>query len=156
MKRTPLNRKTGLNPGGPIRKKRAKGVSAILKEEVERKLTRTQLIKLCDSAWGRLVKLMAGGKCEWCPKDGLDPHHMVLQRHMATRFLPENGVFLCKGCHMHFHDKESDTGWEWMRKNRPESYNKVRLLKVVIVRHRPAELRVILEGLRERLREFGE
>ena len=151
MKQTPLKRNT------PLRKKRrAKTHDAIIKEaSTGRKLTRSQLIKLCDPIWSKLVKLHAHGLCEWCGKPAADSHHMLSRRNMSTRFKPENGVALCKGCHLHFHNNESLTGWEKLKEQRPESYEVICLFKGVEAKYGVEDLRTILADLRAKVKEFG-
>lgn len=152
MKRTPLKRST------PLRKKaRAKTHNAIVKEAAAgRKLTRTQLIKLCDPIWSKLVKLHAHGKCEICPAEAIDSHHMVGRRHMALRWRIENGMALCRGCHLNFHNKESLTAWTLLKEKRPLSLGVVEELQYTTVKWGVADLRAIYEGLKAQLKEFGQ
>lgn len=150
MKQTPLKRKTPLRP-----KRRAKTHTAIEKEIANgRKPTRTQLIKLCDIQWGKLVKLHANGLCELCGKPGRDPHHMVSRRHVALRWAPENGVFLCCGCHLNFHHKESLTAWRFLWDKRPLSYEHVLANQYVTVHWGVADLTAILADLKAQVKEF--
>jgi hypothetical protein len=152
VKRTPLK------PGGPLRKKkRAKTHDAIKKEELlGRSLTRQQLIKLCDVQWSKLVKLNVDRVCEWCGKPAMDSHHMLSRRNMSTRFKPENGVALCKGCHLHYHNNEPITGWHKFQEQRPESYATTMLFKGVEAKYSVLELRAILADLREQVKRFEE
>lgn len=140
-----------------MRKKKVKSPIAIQKQEANgQKLTSTQVIKLADIQWAKLVKLHAGYKCEWCGAIGVDAHHMVSRRHAATRLLPENGVCLCKGCHMRFHNKESLTGWAMYEAQRPESFRLVSMLRNVTCKRGVAELRAILADLREKAKVFDQ
>lgn len=147
MKRSPLKRKSAI--------RRVKAPKAIARAESNgQTLTKSQVQKLADMEWAILVKLHAHGLCEWCGKPAQDAHHMVSRRHAATRHLPENGVALCKGCHLHFHNKESLTGWELFQTSRPESYRLVGLLRRAECKRSVHGLREILADLREKIAAF--
>lgn len=61
---------------------------------------RKSLLKICDELWSKLVKIRAGFRCEYCwRKDHLNSHHIFSRNNRATRFLLENGICLCVGCH---------------------------------------------------------
>lgn len=79
----------------------------------------------CDVLWAKAVKLRAEGLCEFCAKPGADSHHMVGRTAVYLRHALPNGVFLCKGCHFRFHNRESLFLWDWMRVHRPEDYQYV-------------------------------
>jgi hypothetical protein len=147
LKRSPLKRKSPLVPG--FKTKKVKTVQAIKNSEAKgNTLSRGQLIKLCDVEWAKLVKLNAGYKCEWCGADAKDAHHMVSRRHAATRHDPLNGVALCKGCHLHFHNAESLTGWDKFRTGRPLSYSAVFSARYDTVKFGTHDYRNVLEMLR--------
>lgn len=53
-----------------------------------------------DIAWSRLVKLRAGGKCEYCGKSSpLNSHHIYSRSKKSTRWDVDNGICLCVGHH---------------------------------------------------------
>lgn len=159
-----MKRRKPLRSSGPIARKpraktgkKAKSPMAIQRQEEQgQKLTSSQIIKLADIQWAKLVKLHANYVCEWCGAPGVDAHHMVGRRHAATRLLPENGVCLCKGCHIRFHTKESLTGWAMFEAQRPESFRLVSMLRNVTCKRGVAELRTILEDLRAKVKEFDQ
>lgn len=86
MKRTPLRRKS--------------------------KAPKAVLVRQADSLWAWAVKVRAKGMCEQCGKPGSDAHHMKSRKSHLLRWDLRNGVFLCKGCHMRFHNQESWTLWQ--------------------------------------------
>jgi 5-methylcytosine-specific restriction endonuclease McrA len=54
----------------------------------------------------RLACLMAaGGSCAKCGSAGarLEWHHVITRRVRALRWIPENSVALCVGCHRWYH-----------------------------------------------------
>jgi len=56
--------------------------------------------KKLDDAWSLLVKLVAGGKCEYCGKESpLNSHHVYSRSKLSTRWYIDNGVCLCVGHH---------------------------------------------------------
>jgi 5-methylcytosine-specific restriction endonuclease McrA len=107
----------------PLRRKRSKRVNTF--QAARRKastgaiLENNELKMLLDSAWSRLVRDRVEGLCEWCGKPGCEAHHMVSRsKSLFLRHRLENGVYLCKGCHLRFHNTESHTGWELFVKQR--------------------------------------
>jgi len=40
--------------------------------------------------------------CEWCGARGCDPAHIIPRKFLKTRHLLENGLFLCRECHIKF------------------------------------------------------
>ena len=86
------------------------------------KKPKAKLVREADALWSQLVKDRAKGICELCGKPGQDAHHMNSRRSHFTRWDARNGVFLCKGCHLRFHSRESYSCWEWFEKTRPEDW----------------------------------
>ncbi len=163
MKRKPLVRKVGLSAkpavksksGVTARKKPVKTIQAIRNAEAGGKgLSAIQTKKLCDSEWAKLVKLNANGLCEFCGKPGVDPHHLVSRRHAFLRHNPLNGALLCKGCHLHWHDVETLTGWEIIRTKRPLSYQACMSGKNATYQPRVNDFRATLEKLRAEIAKF--
>lgn len=102
-------------PGNGTRKSRTK------KTPTKAKIAKLE--KEAMSLWGQVVRKRAGGKCEWCGAPGQDAHHMVTRsKSRYLRHASSNGCFLCKSCHMKFHNKEADTGWRLFEKQRPADY----------------------------------
>lgn len=66
-----------------------------------------------------------GYKCVRCGKGQglarLQPSHVIGRRHLCTRWLPENLLSLCGGCHMWWHEYPSLSG-PWFIKNWPERH----------------------------------
>lgn len=55
-----------------------------------------------DKIWEYMIKSSAGWRCELCgdANNGLDAHHVILRRHLWTRWDKRNGVAVCQGgCH---------------------------------------------------------
>ena len=58
-------------------------------------------VKECDDLWKAKVKERAGGKCEKCGKDKyVQAHHILPRTYWGARFDLENGVALCRSCHI--------------------------------------------------------
>ena len=53
-----------------------------------------------DIAWSKLVKLIAGNKCEYCGKTSyLNSHHIYSRSKRSVRWDVKNGICLCVGHH---------------------------------------------------------
>ncbi len=64
--------------------------------------SRKDLIKKLDIAWAKKIKEMAGA-CAICGKESfLNAHHIFSRRYMSTRWDLDNGITLCRGCHLYF------------------------------------------------------
>ena len=54
-----------------------------------------------DAAWSKLVKLIAGSKCEHCRSaKALNSHHIYSRSKKSVRWKTINGICLCVGCHI--------------------------------------------------------
>lgn len=60
-------------------------------------------------------------KCVRCGSDKIQWCHIIGRRHLCTRWLPENALTLCAGCHMWWHEYPSLSGL-WFAKNWPERH----------------------------------
>lgn len=139
------------------RKKPVKTVSAIKnREKGGGSLTSQQLAKLCLNAWSKLVKLHANHKCEWCGDPATQSHHMRAKAQgNKLKYALENGVALCYGCHVEFHQKDSLKGWLLFQEQRPESYRFVRESTHEPVQMKTGDYRELLADLREQIKAFG-
>ena len=66
-----------------------------------------------DIAWSYLVKLRAGGKCEYknCGKTKpLNSHHIFSRSNRSVRWAVENGICLCVGHHTFSNDSAHKNG----------------------------------------------
>ena len=80
------------------------------------------LRKRCDALWAQVVKWRAKSICEQCGRKGDEAHHMRSRTAAFTRHDLRNGVYLCKGCHLRFHNRESLSLWQWFEANRPDDF----------------------------------
>lgn len=65
---------------------------------VSKSATRAEEVK-CDKLWSEYVNVRFNGRCARCNAVASDPHHCVPRRVLATRWMPHNGVLLCRKCH---------------------------------------------------------
>lgn len=75
-------------------------------------------IKKLDTLWAKRVKERAGYKCEYCQEEGrkiagptgawLEAAHIVGRTYRTTRWLLENGMCLCSGCHRSYDEHRPD------------------------------------------------
>jgi len=84
------------------------------KKHTKKKSGKTDWDKMALKLWSLIVRQRAGG-CELCNKEadfdkygrqvkGTDAHHLVGRRNFLHRYSLNNGVCLCKGCHMYSRD----------------------------------------------------
>lgn len=92
---------------------------------------RTNLKKYLDDKWREAVREKAGNICERCGRThGLEAHHVIGRRHMATRHLLENGILLCKNCHYNVAHQNSGLFDQWaVGKRGQEWFDRLQMLK---------------------------
>lgn len=75
-------------------------------------------IRLADAQVSRLVRDMAGQRCERCHRSSdqvqLTCSHFYGRRHESTRMDLENLASLCVGCHQYFEGEKNGDYLEWM------------------------------------------
>jgi 5-methylcytosine-specific restriction endonuclease McrA len=89
-----------------------------------------------DELWAGLVKERDRYTCQRCQivfpegrRQGLHAHHAVASRgHRRTRWMLENGVALCFGCHMWAHANSLDFAEMMRDRLGAEAYDELRLL----------------------------
>ena len=75
--------------------------------------------KQLDDLWAKAIK-QRDKQCWRCASTAdLQAHHIISKRHKATRWLPKNGMTLCRKHHLYWwHSKDPKTGvevWEWFK-----------------------------------------
>ena len=85
------------------------------------------LEKQMDIAWSLLVKIKAGGRCEYCGKSKpLNSHHVFSRANKSVRWRVDNGVCLCVGHHIGVDfsaHKTPTTFSKWIVKKRGEQWH---------------------------------
>lgn len=79
---------------------------------------RKKLKKKCDALWSKVTKIVwkrhHGDMCAWCKvRPGQHSDHIANRWRHATRWVVENCVFLCAGCHL-FRKKREPAEWAAM------------------------------------------
>lgn len=111
-----------------------------------------------DEAWSTLVKLLAGGKCEYCGKQAyLNSHHVFSRSKKSTRWSVNNGVCLCVGHHTFsstFSAHKTPTEFtEWIRNKRGEQwYVNLRISAHGTVKWSNFEKEIILKDLEDQIK----
>ena len=83
--------------------------------------------KICDRLWKEAIKKRAGGQCEWCmSRQVLQGHHIFSRTYWSVRFDLENGVCLCRYCHIFRLKKENTEFWKWIKTIRDIEYLELR------------------------------
>ena len=102
--------------------------------------------KECDNLWSQKVKHLAGYKCEKCGKTKyVQAHHIVPRTNHALRYDIENGVALCRACHLYWAHKDTIDFYNWAKTIRDFKY-------LESARHRQSKndyqaIKLYLEGL---------
>lgn len=111
-----------------------------------------------DKLWSILVKLNAGGKCEYCGKyEGLNSHHIFSRSNRATRWDEQNGVCLCVSHHVFgtFSAHKAPIEFaEWLKEKRGEQWYealRIRARKALVQKSDYAEIRADLQSKIDKL-----
>jgi hypothetical protein len=60
----------------------------------------SRLRRVADALFRRVVRLVAGGRCERCRRQpGTDTAHVIPRSYKATRWDTLNAFWLCRACH---------------------------------------------------------
>jgi hypothetical protein len=89
-----------------------------------------------DKLWADLVKERDGYTCQRCHtiypegrRQGIHAHHIFGRSRRSTRFLIENGISLCMGCHIYCHSNPLEFH-EWMQDRLGAGYEDLRSLSL--------------------------
>lgn len=113
--------------------------------------------KKLDEAWSKLVKLVAGNKCEYCGKTTyLNSHHIYSRSKRSTRWHIPNGSCLCVSHHTFnsgFSAHKTPLEFtEWIIDRRGEDwYNELRTKAHTVEKLHIHEKRELLIYLNERI-----
>jgi len=116
--------------------------------------------KKLDDAWSTLVKLEAGGKCEYCGSASpLNSHHVYSRSKLSTRWEIVNGVCLCVGHHTFssgFSAHKTPTEFtEWIKEKRGDAwYSELRLKAHQTVKLHKHEKEELLKSLKEKIQQY--
>lgn len=86
----------------------------------------TTLRRKCHTKWAEAVKRRDSNRCVLCGMTThLNAHHIITKRVFATRYVVDNGVTVCAGCHTFRIASVHKSPWilyEWLEQNRPAQY----------------------------------
>jgi hypothetical protein len=126
LKRTRLERKTGIKRKAPAKARKA-GPTGSAPPKTKKRRVKSPERKLddkLDRAWSLAVRHLAGNKCEMCGKDEvLHAHHLKSRVGRRLRWDIRNGVSLCPKHHMFGSDSahKDPLGFaDFMRSHRPK------------------------------------
>lgn len=90
---------------------------------------RRSMVKELDEKTRLEVFERDGSCCIWChdPQKGVQWSHVIPRQHLSTRWELDNGMTLCAGCHLRWHDYPTLSG-DWFRKNYPERAERIHRL----------------------------
>jgi hypothetical protein len=63
------------------------------------------IIKILDSLWFAIQRIRFGGICKICGKRTSEPAHHIFGRGLSVRWEIDNGILLCRECHIKAHNK---------------------------------------------------
>jgi len=111
----------------------------------------------CMGLWRQIVAYNKT-TCEWChmPSMVFQAHHVVTKgSSCALRFEPENGVYLCKGCHFKVHNFGYLDFSEWFLKNHAERWERLKLRKYNHFKMNKGNLELTEMKLKQELKDLG-
>jgi len=117
-----------------------------------------------DRLFSTYIRLRDGLICQRCKRQfypgntrGLDCAHIVVsRRHMATRFMPENAISLCMGCHFYLDSHPEEKRIWYIKKFGKKKWNRVTLHSRVIKKKDKTELEARRIWLREAIQELSD
>ena len=79
---------------------------------------RQKLKKKCDALWSKVTKVLwikqFGPSCAWCvSRPGVHSDHIMNRWKHNTRWVVDNMILLCAGCHL-FRKKREPAEWAMM------------------------------------------
>ena len=101
--------------------------------------TKKQLIKACDIAWSKAVKVRDDYTCQMCGSvSGLNSHHIIGRINYSLRFDLKNGITLCASCHKFDRYSAHNNPLYfavWFEKHYPENYEYLLTKKNIIAKY---------------------
>jgi 5-methylcytosine-specific restriction endonuclease McrA len=116
-------------------------------------MKKPELNKL-DKRFREVINERDNGTCQYCGGSGNNVHHIVGRRNRSTRWLVDNGILLCPGCHTFrtnsFHQDPLET-ITWFEETYPERYQAINERKNKILKQTFEEVLKELEEVWEEL-----
>jgi predicted restriction endonuclease len=111
-------------------------------------LDRKEIIKKLDRLWAEAVKERAGHACERCGKTtDLQAHHIASRRYIGTRWSVDNGLCLCRACHLYFFHKDSLGAADWLDENLiPSRLQTIRINAHSVAKFSTGELKLLADN----------
>jgi 5-methylcytosine-specific restriction endonuclease McrA len=108
----------------PSRKKRKKNHS-----RRNRTASRAKMVRELDAIARQEVFDRDGAVCIRCSnrERAVQWAHVLSRRHLCTRWMPDNAMTLCAGCHLFWHH-EPAMALDWFFKNFRERFHRVQLV----------------------------
>ncbi len=94
------------------------------RSRIKRKSARGKLLVECDSLFRQIILRERLNRCEWCKQiKGLSVSHILPKgRYPRLRYLRENVLLLCTGCHIFKWHKSPLEAAKFMIETRGEDY----------------------------------
>jgi len=107
----------------------------------------SKITKDCDLLWSKLVKLRAGYVCEHCGSEKImQGHHIISSTNWNLRFDEENGICLCRYCHI-FWLKQFPTDYvKWLNEKWPGRVERLELRRNQKPKHDYTLLKIYLDA----------
>ena len=111
-------------------------------------MKKSEINKL-DKIWRGKINDRDMARCQFCGESGNNCHHIVGRRNRSTRWLLDNGLLLCPGCHtfsmFSFHQDPAGT-MEWFRETYPERYEHIMARRNLILKQTFSDVLEELDG----------
>lgn len=109
--------------------------------------TKYSIIDHCDTLWRDLIILRDGGACVKCGTIHiLQAHHLISRTYWSLRHEPDNGLCMCRNCHIFWIRQYPLDYARWLEREYPGLYDKLKLRKHQKPKHDYTLVRMFLEG----------
>lgn len=136
----------------PQKKPKAKNWAFMSQKKKGSKNARQKLIHSLDTIFSKLVRNHDANKCRKCGNSRVFCHHIFTRKYLGTRWLIQNGISLCHGCHQDAHtDPLQFHAWvkTWMGKD----YDTLQWKAYAITKFTEGELEILKKDLQGKLKE---
>jgi 5-methylcytosine-specific restriction endonuclease McrA len=114
-----------------------------------------------DDLWRECIRIRDNLTCQRCFKPEMQAHHVITRGNPRTRWVIENGLGLCEGCHKFWWHMNPGMALDWFKELWPERWAIISLksrvlhktdkkdsLFVLAIRHRELLLLPPVQGRR--------
>jgi len=109
-----------------------------------------------DRLFSHEIKLLAGGKCEYCGKEGNQCSHFHSRRKFSTRYDTDNACWACFSCHKYFEEHPNIHSEFFEKRLGSKKYEELNIRAMAIVKRTRLNEEAINQNLKMRIRILSE